>query len=175
MRLQSVALEAAANAILITDPRGIIEWVNPAFTVSSGYTFAECVGKNPRELIRSGKHGKEFYQAMWETILAGRVWHGEVVNRRKDGSFYLEEMTITPLHDAQNQITHFVAIKQDITQRRRMEEALRQAVERTQFYMNRMPLAFIAFDRDFRVAEWNHAAEEIFRLEHRRGRRAARL
>jgi len=162
MRLQSVALEAAANAILITDPRGIIEWVNPAFTVSSGYTFAECVGKNPRELIRSGKHGKEFYQAMWETILAGRVWHGEVVNRRKDGSFYLEEMTITPLHDAQNQITHFVAIKQDITQRRRMEEALRQAVERTQFYMNRMPLAFIAFDRDFRVAEWNHAAEEIF-------------
>ena len=162
MRLQSVALNAAANAILITDPSGNIEWVNPAFTESSGYTFAECVGKNSRALIRSGKHGQEFYQTMWETILAGNVWQGEVINRRKDGSFYLEEMTITPLHDGQNQITHFVAIKQDITQRRRMEEELRQAVERTQFYMNRMPLAFIAFDRDFRVAEWNHAAEEIF-------------
>ena len=71
-------------------------------------------------------------------------------------------MTISPLHDAQNKITHFVAIKQEITQRRRMEEELRQAVERTQFYMNRMPLAFIAFDRNFCVAEWNHAAEEIF-------------
>jgi PAS domain S-box-containing protein len=162
MRLQSVALETAANAILITDPQGKIEWANPAFTKSSGYSLEESVGKNPRNLLRSGKHGREFYQAMWETILAGQVWHGEIINRRKDGSFYLEEMTITPLHDAQNQITHFVAIKQDITQRRRMEEELRQAGERTQFYMNRMPLAFIAFDRNFCVAEWNHAAEQIF-------------
>ena len=162
MRLQSIALETAANAILITDPEGTIEWVNPAFTASSGYSFAESVGANPRALLRSGKHGREFYQVMWETILAGDVWHGEIINRRKDGSFYLEEMTISPLHDAQNKITHFVAIKQDITQRRRMEEELRQAAERTQFFMNRIPLAFIAFDRDFRVAEWNHAAEEIF-------------
>jgi PAS domain S-box-containing protein len=162
MRLQSLALETAANAILITDPQGIIEWVNPAFTASSGYTFAESVGKNPRDLIRSGKHGREFFEGLWKTILAGKVWHGELTNRRKNGSLYLEEMTITPLHDAENRITHFVAIKQDITQRRRMEEDLRQAVERTQFYMDRMPLAFIAWDRDFRVAEWNHAAEEIF-------------
>jgi PAS domain S-box-containing protein len=134
----------------------------PAFTASSGYTFAESVGKNPRDLIRSGKHGREFFEGLWKTILAGKVWHGELTNRRKNGSLYLEEMTITPLHDAENRITHFVAIKQDITQRRRMEEDLRQAVERTQFYMDRMPLAFIAWDRDFRVAEWNHAAEEIF-------------
>jgi len=162
MRLQSLALETAANAILITDPLGHIEWANPAFTASSGYTFAECVGKNPRDLVRSGKHGHEFYQALWETILAGDVWHGEIINRRKDGRIYLEEMTISPLHDQQNNITHFVAIKQDITQRRRMEEELRQAVERTQFYMNRMPLAFIAFDRNFQVAEWNRAAEGIF-------------
>ena len=138
MRLQSVALEAAANAILITDPHGNIEWANSAFSQSSGYALAECLGKNPRELVRSGKHGKEFYQAMWETILTGNVWHGEIINRRRDGSFYLEEMTITPLHDAQKKISHFVAIKQDITQRRRMEEELRQAAARTQFYMSRM-------------------------------------
>ncbi len=162
MRLQSVALEAAANAILITDAHGLIEWVNPAFTASSGYTLAECIGKNPRELVRSGKHEPEFYRTMWRTILAGNVWYGEITNRRKDGSFYLEEMTITPLRDGQNQISHFVAIKQDITERRQMEEKLRQAVERTEFYMDRMPLAFIAFDRDFQVAEWNPAAEEIF-------------
>jgi nitrogen fixation negative regulator NifL len=132
MRLQSVALEAAANAILITDARGNIEWVNPAFTVSSGYPFAECIGKNPRALVRSGMHGQEYYRAMWKTILAGRVWHGEITNQRKDGSFYLEEMTITPLHDAQNRITHFVAIKQDITRRRQMEEALRESEQRLQ-------------------------------------------
>ena len=162
MRLQSVALETAANAILITDAHGLIEWVNPAFTASSGYTFAECVGKNPGELVRSGKHDSEFYRTMWETILAGNVWHGEITNRRKNGSFYLEEMTITPLRDVQNQITHFVAIKQDITERRQMEEKLRQAVERSEFYVERMPLAFIAFDRDFRVAEWNPAAEKVF-------------
>ena len=162
MRLQSVSLNAAANAILITDRHGLIEWANPAFSQSSGYSLAECLGKNPRELVRSGKHGREFYQNMWDTVLAGSVWRGEIINRRKDGSFYLEEMTITPLHDGKKNISHFIAIKQDITRRRQMEEELRQAAARTQFYMNRMPLAFIAFDHDFRVAEWNAAAEQIF-------------
>ena len=162
MRLQSVALAAAANAILITDRHGIIEWANPAFSESSGYNLAECLGKNPRDLVRSGKHGPEFYQNMWDTVLTGSVWRGEIINRRKDGSFYLEEMTITPLTDGEKKISHFIAIKQDITRRRQMEEELRQAAARTQFYMNRMPLAFIAFDRDFRVAEWNAAAEQIF-------------
>jgi len=162
MRLQSASLHAAANAILITDRHGAIEWTNPAFSQSSGYSLEECLGKNPRDLVRSGKHGKEFYQHMWETILAGEVWRGEITNRRKDGSFYLEEMTITPLQDGQKKITHFIAIKQDITRRRQMEEELRRAADRTQFYMNRMPLAFIAWDRNFCVAEWNAAAERIF-------------
>ncbi len=162
MRLQSAALQAAANAIVITDARGRIEWANPAFAQTSGYALAECVGKTPRELIWSGQHHREFFREMWTTIQAGQVWHGEVTNRRKDGTLYLEDMTITPLLDAQDRITHFVAIKQDITQRRRMEEELRQAMERTQFYMNRMPLAFIAFDREQRVAEWNHTAEKVF-------------
>ena len=162
MRLQSASLHAAANAILITDRHGCIEWANPAFSQSSGYLLEECIGKNPRELVRSGKHGREFYQNMWDTVLAGNVWRGEITNRRKDSSFYLEEMTITPLQDAEKKITHFIAIKQDITRRRQMEEELRRAAERTQFYMNRMPLAFIAWDRNFRVAEWNAAAERIF-------------
>jgi len=162
MRLQSAALESAANAIVITGRDGIIEWVNTAFTRGTGYTLAEARGKNPRDLLHSGKHGKEFFAPMWQAILSGKVWHGELTNRRKDGSLFPEEMTITPLVDAEKRITHFVAIKQDITARKRMEEQLRQAGERTQFYMNRMPLAFIAWDREFRVNEWNPAAEKIF-------------
>ena len=304
MRLQSAALETAANAILITDPAGTIEWVNPAFTRTTGYTLAEALGKNPRDLINSGKQEPEFFRQMWETVLAGVVWHGELVNRRKNGELFDEEMTITPLLNEEKKITHFIAIKQDITERKAMEqsllktqamysslveqmpacvfrknaagryefanwhfcelkglrrediigrtpqevaeavfnratstgqkrtgeqayavegeghhelimkdgncikvdrefytpdgqwryfhvvkspiydnhhrligtqgvmfditerrrtdEQLKLANERSQFYMNRMPLAFIAFDRDFCVAEWNHAAEEIF-------------
>jgi len=162
MRLQSFALEAAANAIVITDRAGRIEWVNPAFTRSSGYTQEEAVGKNSRELADSGRPDTEFFNRMIPPIHDGKVWHGEVTSRRKDGSLLVEDVAITPLQNAENQITHFVAIKQDITERKRMEAELRQAGERTQFYMNRMPLGFVAFDRDFRVSEWNAAAEKIF-------------
>jgi PAS domain S-box-containing protein len=162
MRLQSIALEAAANAIIITDRQGRIEWVNPAFTRSTSYTLAESIGKTFQELAQPGKHDTEFFNRMIPAIHDGKVWHGEVTSRRKDGSSLIEDVTITPLLDAENRITHFVAIKQDITGRKRMEAELRQAGERTQFYMNRMPLAFIAWDRDFRVSEWNLAAEKIF-------------
>jgi PAS domain S-box-containing protein len=124
IQLQSLALNTAANAVVITSPQGHIEWANPAFERNSGYTLAECLGKNPRELIRSGKHDSRFYQQMWQTILAGKVWHGELINRRKDGSLYDEEMTITPLMDKENKIIHFVAIKQDITERKKTIEAL---------------------------------------------------
>ena len=163
MRLQSVALAAAANSILITDHNGSIEWVNPAFTRSTGYSLAECLGKNPRGLLRSGQHDREFYKNLWDTILAGQVWHGEMINRRKDGSLFEEEVTITPLLDRENRTTHFIAIKQDITERKQLEAELRAASERSKFYMNQMPLGFIAWDQNFRVAEWNAAAETIFR------------
>ena len=132
MRLQSAALAATANVVVITDPQGNIEWANPAFSHTTGYTLAEAQGRNPRDLVKSGKQSKEFFQTLWETILAGTVWHGELINRRKDGSYYLEDMTITSLHDQQNRITHFVAIKQDITQRRRMEEELLESEQRQQ-------------------------------------------
>jgi two-component system cell cycle sensor histidine kinase/response regulator CckA len=120
--LQNAALNVAANGIVITNTDGIIEWINPAFTALTGYTMAEVIGRNPRELVRSGRHSREFYQAMWDTILDGRVWHGELINRRKDGSLYHEEQTITPLRDETGHITHFVAIKQDITARKQAEQ-----------------------------------------------------
>jgi PAS domain S-box-containing protein len=124
LRQQGAALEAAANAIVITDREGVIRWVNPAFSLLTGYTAEEARGRKPGQLIRSGQQDDDFYRAMWETILAGRVWRGEIVNRRKDGSLFTEDMTITPLRDEVGAITHFVAIKQDITHRKQMEAQL---------------------------------------------------
>jgi len=121
LRLRSAALEAAANAIVITDREGRIEWANPAFTQLSGWTVAEAVGRNPGEFIQSGEHDAAFYAQMWTTILAGKVWHGEIINRRKDGAIRTEEMTITPLRDEQGKLSHFIAIKHDITDQKAME------------------------------------------------------
>ena len=125
LRLQVAALNAAANAIVITNPEGNIQWANAAFAAISGYGADESVGRNLRELVRSGRQDRLFYQQMWDTILTGRVWHGEIVNRRKDGTLYTEEMTITPVRGERDAITHFIAIKQDISERKRAEEELR--------------------------------------------------
>jgi PAS domain S-box-containing protein len=127
LRLESAALHAAADAIVITDRAGVIERVNPAFTQLTGYTAEEAVGKNPRDLVKSGKHAPAFYQQLWETILAGRTWHGEMINRRKDGRLYTEDQAVTPILDASGTITHFVAIKKDIAERLQLEAKLRQA------------------------------------------------
>ncbi len=123
LHLLSTALEAAGNAIVITDQTGAIEWINPAWTELTGYSAAEALGKNPR-LLKSGKHENAFYQKLWDTIQAGEVWHSEIINKRKDGSVYFEDETITPLVDANGKISHFIGIKQDITERKQREHEL---------------------------------------------------
>ena len=123
LQLQGSALNAAANAIVITDPKGDVVWANPAFTKLTGYAVSEVLGKNLR-VLKSGQHDTAFYRQMWETICAGLVWSGEIVNKRKDGSLYTEEMTITPVSTDAGVITHYIAIKQDITARKRVKHAL---------------------------------------------------
>lgn len=126
LRLRDSALQAAANAIVITDPQGNILWTNPAFTALTGYTDDEVRGQNPR-LLKSGHQDQAFYQTLWNTILAGRVWRGEMINRHKRGHLYSEETTITPVHDAAGRLTHFIGVKQDVTERHRLTEALRES------------------------------------------------
>ncbi len=126
LRLQDAALRAAANVVVITDRSGQIVWINPAFTTASGYTPEEALGQNPR-ILKSGHHAREFYRHLWETILAGEVWHGQITNLRKDGTSYIEENTITPVRDNRGDITHFIAIKQDITERKALETRLLRA------------------------------------------------
>lgn len=128
LMLQSAALESAANAILITDRDSNILWVNQAFCDLTGYS-AEEVASKKTNILRSGVHDKDFYQSMWNTILAGRTWHDRMVNRKKDGSLYHEEMTITPVRDEQGEISHFIAIKQDISERRAAEHRIQSQAE----------------------------------------------
>ncbi len=122
--LHLAALESAANAILITGPDGVIQWVNPAFVQMTGYSSEEALGQKP-SILKSGSHGPAFYKQMWATISAGMVWRGELHNRRKDGSIYIDEQTITPVRDADGQITNFIAVKQDVTARKRQEDQIR--------------------------------------------------
>ena len=122
LRLESAALAAAAPAVVITDARGIIEWANRSFTSLSGYTVAEAVGRDLGRLVQTGKQSQDFYRRLWATILAGETWHGEIVNRTKAGTLVPEEQTITPVRDEHGRIAHFIAIKQDISERRRLQE-----------------------------------------------------
>lgn len=127
LKMQSAALNAAANAIVILDPQGCIEWVNEAFLKMSGYNLEDTLFRNPNELSRSDAHPASFYSELEETLKAGKVWSGEVVSRRKDGSQYLEEQTITPVFAQSGEVTHFVAIKQDVSHRKEMEKQLHRS------------------------------------------------
>ena len=120
LRLQAAAMSSMAHAVFITDCNGRITWVNEAFTRLSGYPAEEVYGQIP-SLFKSGKHDTSFYQGIWQTILSGEVWHGEIVNRRKDGGLYTVQQTITPLRDVQGKVVHFVAIHEDITDKKLSE------------------------------------------------------
>lgn len=126
LRLLSEVVESAANGIAVTDRNAKILWVNRAFTKLTGYDRGEVMGQNPR-ILKSGEQPVEFYQQLWKTILQGDAWSGQLVNRRKDNSLYDEEMTITPVRVGGKEISHFIAIKQDITERKRAEEELKAA------------------------------------------------
>jgi two-component system cell cycle sensor histidine kinase/response regulator CckA len=120
------ALASAANGIVITDRSGRIVFVNEALCRLTGFTAREVLGQKP-SILRSGAHDEQFYTDLWRTVLAGQVWRGEITNRRKDGTQYLEDMTITPVRDATGKLTHFIAIKQDITEQRNLQQQLLQA------------------------------------------------
>jgi len=120
------AIEQANESVVITDQTGVIEYVNPAFTETSGYGKEEVLGRNP-SLLSSGKQDRRFYRKLWETITHGRVWQGRVVNRRKDGELFTEMATISPVRDTTGKITHYVAVKRDVSHEVELEKKLRQA------------------------------------------------
>ncbi len=127
LHLQSTALNAAADPMVITDSHGTIAWINAAFTECTGYSAEEAIGRDTRALLRSGVHDRAFYKPLWDTILAGNVWRGEMTNRHKDGSLHPEMQTITPVRDARGEISHFISVKRDLTKEKRLQAQFLQA------------------------------------------------
>lgn len=128
VRTFTMAVEQSPATVVITDKNGSIEYVNPKFTHLTGYTFNEALGHNPR-ILKSGKQSLEFYRDLWQTITAGKEWRGEFHNKKKNGDLYWESASISPILDDEGRITHFVAVKEDITDRKKAEEELRIAGE----------------------------------------------
>jgi PAS domain S-box-containing protein len=131
LKLLSRSVEQSPVSILITSQIGKIEYVNPIFTAVSGYTFEEVLGKTPR-ILKSGVQENSFYENMWKTILSGKDWSGELVNKRKSGELYWEKAEISPILNEKGEITHFVAVKEDITEKKRMIQDLIIAKEKAE-------------------------------------------
>lgn len=124
LQLFSAAFKAAANAIIIIDSHSIIQWANPAFAALTGFPLEDAIGKSPQELIRRGLQSKAFYRALSISILSQRGWRGEIVNQHKDGFLYTESLTITPISNGNSGITHFIAVKENISDRKQAETRL---------------------------------------------------
>ncbi len=155
MSLES-AIRQAAEAIVITSATGKIQYVNPAFSRMTGYQTDEVLGHYPN-ILKSGTQDPAYYEQLWKTIRAGHVWRGELINRRKDGSLYTEEMSITPVLSAGGRTTNYIAIKQDVTERRAAEAArqfLAAIVASTED-------AVVGSTLDGKILAWNRGAEKL--------------
>lgn len=142
LKLLNRAVEASSVSVIITDAEGNINYVNPYFTELTGYSYEEVKGKNPR-LLKSGHQSKEFYERLWNTIFAGTDWSGELYNKKKNGELYWENVVISPIINRDGLVTNFVAIKDDITERKKMLEELVAAKEKAE-EMNRLKSYFFA-------------------------------
>ncbi len=160
LRLHGAALESTAHAVVITDRKGRITWANPSFTVLTGYSVNEAIGQD-MHILKSGRHDQKFYQNLWDTILSGQVWQGEITDRKKDGTLFLEEQTITPVHNPSGEISHFISIKQDITARKQTENALvaSEHYNRTLFELS--PIGLALFDMDGTIVDCNETYAAI--------------
>ncbi|MFZ2283623.1 MAG: PAS domain S-box protein, partial [Lutibacter sp.] len=160
-RKHLLAVEKSANIITITNAKGVIEYLNPKFTELYGYTKEEALGK-PYSVLKSGNQSKDFYAEMWQTILKGDIWKGKLQNKAKNGKLIWLQQTITPIKNDSGEIINFIAISEDITDRKKAEDLFIKNNQRLQDQFNHTPLASIIWDLDFNVLEWNNSAQRIF-------------
>ena len=161
MRMQGKVLQSVANAVVITDANGIIDWVNPAFTLITGYSFRDAINQ-PTSLLSSGFHDQDFYKDIWQTIERGEVWHGEMINRRRDGTIFDEDITITPLINEQFEIHKYIAIIQDVTDRKKAESEILHQKQYFETLVQANPIAVVLLDLEHHIVDCNKAFEVLF-------------
>jgi PAS domain S-box-containing protein len=160
VRRLSEAVEQSPSTVVITDLQGNIEYVNPRFAETTGYSPQEIIGQNPR-LLKSGQHPKAHYRELWNTILAGQQWHGEFINKRKSGELYFELASISPITNAEGETTHFVKVSEDFTERRQMEETLQRSESRLRQAHQLARLGYWDWSLETNELCWS---EEVFRI-----------
>jgi PAS domain S-box-containing protein len=147
--------------VVITDLAGCIEYANPKFTETTGYALEEAMGQNPR-VLKGGSQPPEFYADLWATISSGREWHGEFCNRKKNGELYWESAAISPIRDASGEITHYVAIKDDITEKRRIERQIAEQKQLLENTLESLTHPFYVIDaNDYTIKIANSAARAL--------------
>ncbi|MGZ9225201.1 MAG: PAS domain S-box protein, partial [Anaerolineales bacterium] len=161
LRQLSLAVEQSSSIIIITELDGSIVYANPKFRETTGYTIDEALGKNPR-ILKSGHTSKEEYKRLWDTIRSGGEWHGEFYNRKKNGELYWESATISPILDEVGQITHFLAVKEDISERKRAELEILRQKQYFESLVQNSPVAVVVLDNNYLIMEVNPAFEELF-------------
>lgn len=157
LKLLSEATEQSPAAVLITDIKGTIKFVNPRFTAMTGYSMEEVIGLNPR-ILKSGRTPPEFYVKLWETVLSGNPWHGEFCNRKKNGELYWERSTISPVFNEQQEIINLIGVKEDITQERTIRTALESAEERSRLLLESAGVGIFGVDAAGKIVFINSAA-----------------
>ena len=160
VRLLFHAVEQSLASVVITDTKGNIEYVNKKFTTITGYTSEEAIGKNPR-ILKSDKKTPEEYKELWETIISGKEWAGEFLNKKKNGQTFWEYAFISPIRNHDGEITHFLAIKEDITERKKVEEELREFSNFNQTLVGSLPFGIDIVDEEGNILYVSETLETL--------------
>ena len=160
----SEAVEQSPVTVMITDKKGTIEYVNPSFSEVTGYSAKEAIGQNPR-IVKSENHPHTFYKDLWDTILSGRTWRGQILNRKKNDEEFWESTSISAIKNDQDEITHFVAVKQDITERKKAEEEIKNSQQRLAQIIDFLPDPTWVVDNEGKVVRWNKAIEKLLNVK----------
>ncbi len=155
LEILTKGIEHSPATVVVTDIEGKVNYVNQKFKDLTGYSFEEVKNKK-LNFIQSGKHDKDFYKNMWETILSGESWKGEICNKKKNGEFFWEYLTITPIKNSKKEITHFLGIKEDITQRKKIENELRESQSNFSSLINNSLQSFTLIGRDRKILAFNN-------------------
>lgn len=154
------AVEQSYNAVIITDTNGNIEYVNKRFTELTQYNLKEVIGENPR-IVKSGEHDQSYYKELWDTITSGNIWSGELINKRKDGSLYWENATISPIFNVKGEIINFLAIKEDDTERKLAEQKITESRTKFKTIFDIIEVGITITDDKGNIIDCNKASEKI--------------